>query len=135
MAVDDGGDRGGDDDALDAGGERGGDGAPRALDGGADQLVLVGGHFDDEGGGDVLDEAATGHCLFPARIGGQVKGDELEARDVAPPQQGFSALGPLKVPHRAANGVALGEELQGDMAAEKAGNAGDEDAVGHEELR
>ena len=79
----------------------------------------------------MLQVAHTGHRFGPARVGEQVEGDELEPRGVgAVGGEGFPHFfGPFEAAHRTTDGIALREQLQGDVAAEKAGNAGDEDAV------
>ena len=132
MAVDYRGDRGGEDDAFDAGGERGGKGAMRAFDGGADQILAVAGRLDDEGRGDVLEVADAGGRLGPAGVAQQVEGDDLEAGDVGAVggEGGADPVGAGRGADRAADDIAVAEEVEGDMAAEEAGDAGDEDAIG-----
>jgi hypothetical protein len=116
---------------FDIGRQRGRECALGALHGGADQVHPVVGHADDEGRGGVLEVAAAVHGLLPARVGKQVKGDEFEPRGVgAGPGKGVAHLVGLgQIAHTAADGVASLQQLQGDMTAQEAGYAGEQDAV------
>ena len=84
----------------------------------------------------MLQVADAVHGLGPAVVAQQVERHEFEPRDVGAGRgQGVADLvGLAEVAHAAADGVAGLEQLQGDMAAEKAGNAGDKDAIGHDIL-
>jgi hypothetical protein len=90
-------------------------------------------HERMEGRGDVLEVAHAVHRLPPAVVPQQVERHQFEARNVGAGggERCPHLAGLPKIAHGAANNVTRLQQLQRDMPGDVAGDAGDEDAIGH----
>ncbi len=129
----DGGEGGGEHDALHARIARGAQGPERAVAGGDDQLVLVLRYAGRNRRGDMEHVVAPGGGFGPTVIRHEIRSEEGEAGTGL----GAARLEHLadfrlagKVAHRGADLVALFQQLQDAVRADEAGAAGDEDC-GH----
>ena len=81
-----------------------------------------------------MDEiAAAARRLIPALVFQQVERDEFEPRRVGARlgERGAHVIGLRQIAHAAANLIARAQQGFGDVAAEKSGDAGQQDFVGH----
>jgi len=119
----------GQDDALDAGVARGPQHSQRTVDGRPDQVVLVLGLGEREGGGNVLDIVASGDCLGPASILVEIGGGEGQPVEIFRPglrERIAHRLFLGQRPHRRAHIVPRLEQLQDDVPADKARSTRDQ---------
>lgn len=132
MTVRDGGDRGGEDDAVDVGIAGGAQDAEGTFDGGADEFVFVLGDLYGKGRGDVEDVFAAFDGFGPACIGHEIGCDEGEAVPcfgTAVRNHGADAGFTRDGADRGADAVARMEKLHDAMGADEAGAAGDQNQI------
>ena len=81
----------------------------------------------------MLQVAHPRHRLVPAGVGHEVERDEIEATQIGAglAQSVANLAGFAEVADAAAHGVARLEQLERDMAAQEAGNSGEQDGVNH----
>ena len=81
----------------------------------------------------MLEKAHTVHCGLPAVVAFQIEGHKFQVRDIGSRigEHRLDAVGAGEIAHAAAHGITGIEQLESDMAAQKAGYAGEKNAIGH----